>query len=351
MQRQCGDGSRLPAKLIPGGRYSTDFAVSVAVDKYADHLPLERQVARMARQGLEVTSATLFDQIAALAEVLAPTYEAILDELLAGPVLHVDETGWLLAPNGTRLGRKRHRKRLFTATVWGLCSDRLAHYALLDSKSTEAGKSLLASYSGALVADGYQVYEILSKADKEEERPGYTLVNCWAHVLRKFRDLEGHEPRSQPILDWIRDLYEIDREIEGPFPGDAQACAKRLALRKEKSAPIIKEIETWAFQQGGLRRGDFGKALAYMLNRWDNLKRFLDDGRIPLDNNRVERALRKPVLGRKNHHCSRSQRGARTTAILYSLVETARLNDLDPAAYLLAAANAAIKEPGTVTLP
>jgi transposase len=88
-----------------------------------------------------------------------------------------------------------------------------------------------------------------------------------------------------------------------------------------------------------------------MLKRWDNLTRFLDDGRIPLDNNRVERALRGPVLGRKNHHCSRSQRGAETTAILYSLVESARLNGLDPAAYLLEAANAAIEKPDTVTLP
>ena len=340
-----------PSKLIPGGRYSTEFAISVAVDKYVDHVPLERQVDRMARQGLKVTSATLFDQIAPLAEVLAPSYEAILKQLLAGPILHVDETGWLLAPNGTRLGRKRHRKKQFTATVWGLCSERLAYYALLDSKSTEAGKSLLAPYSGAVVADGYQVYEILSKPDPDGERPGYSLVNCWAHVLRKFRELEGHEPRSHPVLAWIRELYEIDRQIEGPFPGDAEACALRYAVRQEHSAPILAKIKSWAFEQGGLRRGDFGKALSYMLKRWDNLTRFLDDGRIPLDNNRVERALRKPVLGRKNHYCSRSERGARTTAILYSLVETARLNDLDPAAYLLAAANAALEKPGAVTLP
>jgi transposase len=305
----------------------------------------------MARQGLQATSATLFDQIAPLAAVLEPTYRALLKELLIGPVLHVDETGWLLAPNGKQLGRKRHRKKLYSAAVWGLCSERFAYYALLDSKSTEDGKSLLATYSGAVVADGYQVYEILSKPDPEEQRPGYTLVNCWAHVLRKYRELEGHEPRSHPVLAWIRELYEIDRQIEGPFPGDAEACALRYAARQEHSTPILAKIKDWAFQQGGLRRSDFGKALNYMLKRWDNLTRFLDDGRIPLDNNRVERALRGPVLGRKNHHCSRSQRGAETTAILYSLVESARLNGLDPAAYLLEAANAAIEKPDTVTLP
>ena len=340
-----------PAKLIPGGRYSPAFAVEVAVAKYADHMPLERQAAAMGRQGLEVTSAALFDQVGALADVLMPTYQALLRELLSGPVLHVDETGWLLAENGKRLGRKRHRKQLYTATVWGLCSDRYAYYGLLDSKSTAAGHSLLAEYAGTVVADGYQVYEILARPDPDSGTPGYQLANCWAHVLRKFRDLEDHEPRSHSVLTWIRELYEIDREVEGPLPGSDAACAERLALRQARSTAVLERIRTWAFEQGGLRQGDFGKAVAYMIKRWDNLTRFVDDGRIPLDNNRVERALRKPVMGRKNHYCSRSERGARTTAILYSLIETARLAGRDPAEYLLEAVNAALAKPGTVTLP
>lgn len=338
-----------PKRLIPGSRYSTEFVVALAVDKYADHLPLERQVARMARQGLSVSSSTLAEQIITLAAFLTPTYEAIREGLLKEPVLHVDETGWLLAPNGGLTGKRRHRKKYFTATVWGLCSDRLAHYALLDSKSTEAGRSLLSSYSGYLVADGYQVYEILAKPPPEGG--GYALVNCWAHVLRKFRELEETEPRSRPILQWIRQLYEIDADVEGSFPGDADACKKRLALRREKAPPILENMRQWAFAQGGLRRSDFGKAITYMMKRWGNLTRFLEDGRIPLDNNRVERALRQPVMGRKNHFCSRSQRGAKATAILYSLVETARINGIDPAVYLLDAVHAAIENPGAVTLP
>lgn len=340
-----------PAKLIAGGRYSPAFAVEVAVAKYADHMPLERQAAAMARQGLEVTSATLFDQMAVAGDVLAPSYEALPGKLLADPVLHVDETGWLLAENGKRLGRKRHRKQLYTATVWGLCSDRYAYYALLDSKSTEAGRSLLAHYEGTVIADGYQVYEILARPDPAGGTAGYQLANCWAHVLRKFRDLEDHEPRSHAVLAWIRELYEIDREVEGPFPGSDAACAERLALRQAKSKAVLEQIRAWAFAQGGLRQGDFGKAVTYMIKRWDNLTRFVDDGRIPLDNNRVERALRKPVMGRKNHYCSRSERGARTTAIFYSLIETARLAGRDPAEYLLEAVNAALAKPGTVTLP
>jgi transposase len=340
-----------PKRLIPGGRYSTEFVVANAVDKYADHLPLERQVARMARQGLKVSSSTLAEQIITLAEFLAPTYDAIRQELLQEPVLHVDETGWLLAPNGGQTGKRRHRKKYFTATVWGLCSDRFAHYSLLGSKSTEAGRSLLSGYRGYLVADGYQVYEILAKPPPEAESGGYSLVNCWAHVLRKFRELEETEPRSHPVLRWIQQLYEIDDGVEGPFPGSAEASAQRLALRREKAPPILDELRQWAFAQGGLRRSDLGRAITYTMKRWDNLTRFLEDGRIPLDNNRVERALRQPVLGRKNHFCSRSERGARATAILYSLVETDRINGIDPAIYLLDAANAAIDKPGAITLP
>ncbi len=338
-----------PAKLIPGGRYSADFGVSVAVDKYVDQIPLQRQVTRMARSGLTVTAATLSDQIIALSKILEPTYDALFTRLLEGPVLHVDETGWLLAPNGVKIGRKRHRKRRYTATVWGLCSEQFAYYALLDSKSTEAGRSLLETYSGALVADGYQVYEILAKPDEEDQPPRFTLVNCWAHCLRKFRDLE--DARCQPVLQWIRELYEIDREVEGPFPGGPEEWEKRRQIRQEKSRPILKQIRAWAFQQGGLRQSGFGKAIQYMMKRWDRLTHFVADGRIPLDNNRVERALRGPVIGRKTHFCSRSERGAKTAAVLYSLVETARLNGIDPAQYLLDVAKAAIQKPGTVTLP
>ncbi len=281
--------------------------------------------------------------------ILEPTYDALFARLLEGPVLHVDETGWLLAPNGVKIGRKLHRKRQYTATVWGLCSEQFAYYALLDSKSTEAGRSLLGTYSGALIADGYQVYEILAKPNEEGQPPRFTLINCWAHCLRKFRDLE--DTRCQPVLQWIRKLYEIDREVEGPFPGDSKAWEKRRQLRQERSKPVLEEIRAWAFQQGGLHQSGFGKAIQYMMKRWDRLTHFVADGRIPHANNRVERALRGPVIGRKTHFCSRSERGAKTAAVLYSLVETARLNGIDPAQYLIVVAKAAIQKPGTVTLP
>lgn len=340
-----------PVKFIPGGRYSADFALRVALDKYLDHLPLERQVERMGRAGLEVTSQTLWDQIDALAGFLEPTYDAIFRQVLGEPVVHADETGWMLAEGGKHEGRKRHRKKTTRATAWVLSSPRYCYFALLGSKSHAAGLSLLATYSGALVADGYQVYETLARGDPSSEDPRFQLVNCWAHVLRRFREIEANDPRCSQILSWIGKLAEIDAEVEGPFPGDDSAAAQRLELRQQKSRPILEQMRSWSFQQGGLRRSDFGRALRYMMKRWPALTAYLEDGRIPMTNNLAERELRQLVLGRKNHFGSRSKRGAKVAAILYSLVETAKLSGLDPATYIMAAATAAVQRPGAATLP
>lgn len=158
----------------------------------------------------------------------------------------------------------------------------------------------------------------------------------------------------QPGLrGWIARLFKIERkvEVEGCFPGDEAAQALRLALRQKEAAPIVKQIRDFALTQGGLRSSDFGKALRYMLQHWDGLTLFLEDPRIPLDNNAAERVLRGPVVGRKNFYGNRSQHGTEVAAILYSLIETAKLSGLDPAAYLRHAALAAIENPGAVTLP
>ncbi len=122
-------------------------------------------------------------------------------------------------------------------------------------------------------------------------------------------------------------------------------------LHQEKSAPLIEEIREWAFSQGGLKRSNFGKAVRYMLKHWAGLTMFLKNARIPLDNNAAERILRGPVVGRKNFYGNRSRRGAKVAAILYSVIETAKLNGVDPAAVLRQAARAAIKNPGAVVIP
>lgn len=323
-----------PTKLIPGGRYSVDFAVYTSTEKFCDHQPLERQSRTMGRRGLDVNSQTLFDQQAALARHLEATWQALWAYCLAQDVLHVDETGWRM------MGANKSKWTLF-----GLTTPEVAVYHLADSKSAKKAHEILSGFKGTLVVDGYKVYPIVAKLEN------LGIAHCWYHADRKFKDAKDPPKAIAEIRGLIHQLYEIEREVEGPFPGPEAAQIKRAALRQEKSKPVVETIKNWAFDQGGLRRGDFAKAVRYLLNHWDGLTVFLEDPRIPLSNNRAERVLRGPVLGRKNFYGNRSKRGAKTAAILYTLIETAKLNDLNPSDYLREAALRAIERPGTVTLP
>jgi transposase len=325
-----------PDKLIAGGRYTVEFAAEVAVDKYTDHLPLERQVRRMAREGLVVDSQTLWDQVHALAMHVKPTYEALLARALSAPVLHADESGWPL------LGKKGKSP----GSVWNLSTPEVSVYRMMPSKSEEDGRKVLGNYKGTVVADGYIVYDNLKRAGP------FRLANCWAHVLRHAEDaFENFPTACGELLKMIKELYDIEREVPGPFPGTEEAQRLRQRLRQERSRPLTKKIYEWLFVQQGLPRSELGQLVHYILERWKGLTVFLDDPLVPLDNNAAERALRGPVLGRKNHYGSRSQRGTLVAAILYSLCETAKLHGVDPRAYLIASTKAAMREPGAITMP
>lgn len=330
-----------PRKLIASGRYSPEFAVEVAISKYLDHLPLERQSRIMQREGLTVGSQTLWDQIDALAVHLKPTYQALGKRILKAPLIHADETHW-------RLMSKSDKK----FWVWCLTSMDTVFYRIFDSRAKTAARDMLAGYGGTVVADGYGAYEALARAG-----PGFTLANCWAHVRRKFVEAEPHYPKQAgEILDLIGKLYGVERDLPS-LRGvtDPLEVARRLAaraeLRLECSRPLVEEIRRWGSTQTALPRSGLGQALQYMHGLWAGLTRFLEDPRIPLDNNPVERALRGVVIGRKNHHGSRSQRGCEVAGLLYSLVETAKICGAEPKTYLLKATYAALEHPGAVTFP
>jgi transposase len=326
-----------PPALIPGGRYTPAFAIGVAVAKYADHLPLERQVRMMARDGLIVESQTLWDQIQALARWLEPTYEALGQQALAASVIHVDETRW------PRLGSSA----LSAGTVWGVATPTTAFYRILPGKSADEGRQILGGYRGTVVVDGYAVYEVLAR-----DGPDFALAHCWAHTKRKFQATATDWPTACGEIDeLIGDLYAVERLVPGRLPGDAAAQALRQQLRHERSRAIADRIKAWATDQVGLPRSELGKAVRYMLERWTGLTRFLDNPCIPLDNNAAERVLRGPVVGRKNHYGSKSLRGTQVAALFYTLCESAKLVGVDPHTYLLTATDAALAAPGTVTLP
>jgi len=323
-------------------RYSPSFAVEVAVNKYLDHQPLERQARVMSREGLTIEPQTLWDQLEALATVLQPTYDALRRYVLTAPVVGADETWW-------RLLGGPESKRWW---AWAVTREDAVTYTILASRSQHAARHVLDGYCGIVVADGYGAYEALAHAG-----PGFTLAHCWAHVRRKFVEAEPHYPAPcAEILELIGQLYGIERACPSPDPAASAETRSavldlRAQRRREQSTPIAEAIRAWAQQPRALPESSLGKAIAYMLGLWPGLTRFLADARIPLDNNATERGLRGLVIGRKNHYGSRSQRGTEVAALFYSLIESAKLCGVEPKAYLLVAPRAALENPGTATLP
>jgi transposase len=341
---QCGacvETALGPAKLTPGGRYSVDFAVAVAIGKYADHLPLARQVRQMARLGLTVDTQTLWDQLYALYGHLVPTAEALHALVLASPVVAADETRWPLL--GAPGAAKWH--------AWSVTSPEAISYRILASRSAAAASEVLADYQGIVIADGYSAYKALrdERAQGDGGPPPFTLAFCWVHARRRFVKAEPHYPQAKELLDKIRDLYAIEAKAAEAEPSERPAVLARL--RETASRAVVADIKAWLLAQAVLPRSSLGEAITYTLGHWAGLERFLDDARIPLDTNAVERGLRALAIGRKNHYGSRSERGTRVAALFYTLIESAKLTGVEPAAYLARATRRAIANPGTVTLP
>src|SRR3989454_9396709 len=343
----CVDTAPGPLRLAArpdarGARYAPEFAIEVAVGKYLDHLPLERQVRIMRREGLTIDSQTLWDQLATVADLLGPTYKALGQYVGHAPVVGADETWW-------RLMERPVAKRWW---VWTLSREDAVVYRILETRSQQAARALLAGYTGIVLADGYGAYDALARAG-----PRFTLGDCWAHVRRKFVEAEPHYPAPcGEVLALIGQLYAVERACPRLVGGTdeasrAEAVRLRATLRAEQSAPLVAELRAWAHRQRALPESSLGKAIAYMLGLWPGLTRFLEDPRIPLDNNATERGLRGMVVGRKNHYGSRSKRGTEVAALFYSLIESAKLCGVEPKAYLLQAVRAALANPGTVTLP
>jgi transposase len=330
-----------PPKLIPGGRYSVDFAIEVAASKYLEHMPLERQVRSMTREGLQIDSQTLWDQLDALAQHHQGTYEALGQRLLAEPVVHADETWWPLLD-------RRPSKRWW---VWSVASETGVVYRIQPSRSTEAAGKLLEGYQGVVMADGYGAYAALARA-----APGLSLAHCWSHVRRKFIEIQDfYRGPCDEILSLLGELFAIERGLPALHHGPADTRDEILRLigdvRATQSRPIVARIRDWAYAQRCTPESGLRKAIDYMLGLWVGLTRFLDDPRVPLTNNLAERELRTVVLGRKNHYGSKSRRGTEVAAILYSLLETAQLIGVEPKAYLSDATRRVIKQPDAVLLP
>ncbi|HYZ89716.1 MAG TPA: IS66 family transposase [Myxococcales bacterium] len=317
-----------PARAVEGGRYSLRFAIKVAFDKYVAHLPLERQARLMAHHGLNITSQTLWDQCSAITDLLEPTYDALFALLRASPVVGVDQTGWPDLEDSS----------LPPWQMWCVTAPGIVYHRICDDKSARTFKTLLGDYQGWVVADALGTHQAGAR-----ECSGLRLAGCWAHVLRRFRDAVVDFPEAQFMLAWIQDLYEIDAR--------ATDVAERKRLRATESRAVTEKMKVWMQGTTALKSTSLGGAIRYTVGIWDRLTLFLADGEVWLDNNRTERGLRGPVVGRRNHFGSKSARGTQVAAIMYSLVESAKVCGIDPIAYLTAVAMRAQRSPGAVLLP
>jgi len=316
-----------PARPIERGMAAPGLLAHVLVGKYADHVPLYRQAEIYAREGVELDRTLLAQWVGGMSALLAPLTDAIRRHVFASDVVHADDTPIpVLAPgNGkTKAGRlwtyvrdERPTAGTVAPAVW---------FTYTADRKGEHPQRHLHDFTGILQADGYAGFSKLYDGGRVLE------AACWAHVRRKFVDL--HELHQSPVaaqaLDRIGELYGIEREIHGHHP------AARCAVRSERSRPLLHELHLWLQQTITTlsQKSATAKAIRYALSRWEALTRYCDDGRIEIDNNAAERALRCVALGRKNYLFAGSDAGGERAAAIYSLLGTAKLNRVNPEAYL-----------------
>ncbi|MDE3813088.1 transposase [Sinorhizobium meliloti] len=343
--RDCEKISQAPAPfhVIPRGWAGPNLLAMILCDKFGQHIPLNRQVERFALEGVPISLSTVADAIGSCCHVLDPLLRRIEAHTFAAERVHGDDTTVpVLAAGKTDTGRIWTYVR-DDAPFGGPAPPSAMFYYSRD-RAGEHPQGHLANYSGILQADAYTGYTQLYLPDRSPG-PIYEAA-CWAHARRPFfalADLEANarrkaqgkraaviSPVALKMVQRIDALFEIERQING------QTADERRASRQQLSKPLIDDMEIWMREQRAKlsRDNDLAKAFDYLLNRWESFTRFLDDGRICLSNNCAERSLRGVALGRKAWLFAGSDRGGQRAAAMYSLIVTAKLNRIDPQAWL-----------------
>ena len=314
-------------------RHGPNLLAHVVVAKYANHLPLYRQSEMYARSGVEIDRSSLTDDVGHVAKILSPLIDLLAKDVMASPTLHGDDTPVkVLAPGAgkTKTGR-----------LWAYVRDERGHggnrppaaiYYYSPDRKGEHPVAHLDRFRGQLHADGYAGFNALYAATSPNEPAKVQEVACMAHVRRKFFDI--HAATASPIageaIRQIAALYGVEGQARGQ-PADA-----RKAIRQAQAAPLMTAFHSWLEQQ--LTRipkgGDLAVAIRYALTRFTALSRYLDDGTLEIDNNIAERAIRGLAVGRKNWLFAGSDTGGQRAAAIYSLIETAKLNAINPEAWL-----------------
>ncbi len=327
--RQCETITQAPGPSLPirRGRAGPGLLAHVLVAKFCDHLPLYRQSEIYAREGVDLERSTLADWVGQSAALLRSLVDALERHVMAGDRLHADDTPVPVLAPGT--GKTR------TGRLWAFLRDERPYagaaapavrYRYTADRRGEHPRAHLAEFNGVLQADGYAGFNGLYDTGRVAE------AACWAHVRRKFHDIHaaGNSPIAQEALTRIAALYGVEAPINGKPPD------LRRYTRQAEAAPLLDGLRSWLettlTKVPG--RSDVAGAIRYALSRWTALTRYVDDGTIAIDNNPVERAIRPVALGRKNWLFAGSDAGGERAAAIYSLIQTAKLNGLDPEAYL-----------------
>ena len=320
-----------PARLIPGGLPTEALVADVLVSKYADHLPLYRQAQILAREGVHLNRSTLAHWVGFAAYELGPLHARLVEILKASGKLFADETRCpVLDP-----GRGRTKTGYLWAIArddrpWGGTDPPAVAYIYAPGRGTEHAIRTLAGFSGVLQVDGYAAYDAV--ADGKRTNTPVRLALCWSHFRRRFYEIakSGNAPIATEALARIGALYTIETEISG------RSADERRAVRQQRTRPLMNELYEWLEEQ--LRRvpgrSPLAGAMRYGVRHRDGLGQFLDDGRIEIDTNAVERAIRPIALNRKNALFAGSDEGGANWATIASLIETSKLNDVNPHAWL-----------------
>lgn len=316
--------AELPARPIDKGIAGPGLLAQIVIDKYTDHLPIHRQIQRFQREGIKLSSSTLTDWISGTCTLLEPLYDTLKGKVLSVDYLQADETPIKVLDKDKKGTTHRGYHWVYHAP-----NERLVLFDYREGRGREGPHEILKNFKGYLQTDGYAVYEDF------ERKSGITLFNCMAHARRKFDEAKDNDLAiASYALTEIQKLYAIERQARE----ENLSPAERYSLRQEKSLPVLSELKNWMLEnyKAVLPKSTIGQALRYSLERFDKLMLYTANGKLEIDNNLIENAIRPVAIGRKNYLFAGSHNGAKRAAMLYSFLGTCKINNINPFEWLKA---------------
>jgi transposase len=309
-----------PKRITPGSNMSDELAIDVAMSKYCDLIPVERYANMAAREGFkDLPPQSLIESTHKLADFVEPACEKVKEEILESKVLHADET-----PHRMLEGSNKSNWYL-----WGFSNSKASYFDIRDTRSGDVASDLL-KYSKCefLVSDVFSGYAKAVKDSNKENLTEIKNVYCNAHARRKFKEAREKFSEAQFFINKYREIYRLEAEIKEKPPDDVPHIrAKMIPIFEEMKLKAIEDLNSYS------SKSSIGKAFSYLLKNYQGLTLFTKNIELPIDNNPQERLLRNPVIGRKTWYGTHSERGAKTAAILFSLVQSCKLNNINPRQY------------------